>query len=151
MTAQLWWGDEPLVAQWVADKFPHLEGFGQGRAVGWVTDDGRLIGGLVLCPRGGCFDAELSIYFEKECRPTRAQLRALFTLAFDQWGLTRLTCLIAKKNRRARDFVERIGFVREGTMRLGFDGYQHAIVYGMLRKDCKWVQDGLDSKPAESV
>lgn len=147
--------DEPYIAQWVADHFKHVDRFGTGRAVGFYDDDHGLVGGIVLCPRGGYFDAELSIAFEPGWakRITRAHLRTLFSLCYDQWGLTRLTVHIAKRNKPARRFVQRLGWVQEGVLHKGYDGQQTAIVYGMLRENCKVLSKlkedslGFDPKP----
>ena len=143
MTVVLW-ADEPArVAAWVAGQFAHVDGFPPwARAVGWVRvgEDGagEIIGGVVACPRGGDFDAELSIALDG-VRTTRAHWRDLFGLCFDEWGWVRLTCHVAKQNKRARGFVERLGFRREGAMRRAYDGRQTAIIYGMTRDECRWI------------
>lgn len=139
----LWVGDEAAIAAWVAARFPHIGAFpASARAVSWVRvfDDGsgEIIGGVVACPRGGGFDAELSIALEG-VYITRAQLRTLLGLCFEKWGWKRLTCHIARGNKRARDFVERVGFRREGALKHGFDGRQTAVVYGMTRDECRWL------------
>jgi len=139
----LWAEDPALVAEWVAAKFPHVEAFPPwARAVGWVRVNGdgtgEIVGGVVACPRGGDFDAELSIALDG-VSVTRDQLRRLLRLVFEEWGWVRVTCLIARSNRRARSFVERIGFRREGALKHGFDGRQTAVVYGMTREDCRWL------------
>lgn len=139
----LWAGDERAICQWVASKFPHVEGFpASARAVAWIraTDDetAEIVGGVVACPRGGGFDAELSIALDG-VSVTRGQLQALTRLCFDTWGLERLTCHVARGNKRARAFVERVGFRREGALRKGFDGRQTAVIYGMTRDECRWL------------
>lgn len=128
------------VAEWVASKFPHVEGFGAGRAVGWFAPNGEILGGLVLVPRGGGFDAELSIYLDPRCRPPRRHWRLLFEMAFGAWRLKRLTLHIARANHKARRFAERMGFRQEGALRKGYDGRQTAIVYGMTIDDCFWIK-----------
>jgi hypothetical protein len=138
------WADDPaLIAEWVAARFPHVETFPPwARAVAWVdvSEDGtgEIVGGIVACPRGGGFDAELSIALETP-RTTRAQWRTLCRLVFEEWGMARVTCHVAKSNRQSRRFCERLGFRREGALRRGYDGRQTAIIYGMTRDECRWL------------
>lgn len=141
MKTFLWAEDEPAVAAWVSEGFPHIEGFPAGcRAVAWVTDEGRIVGGLVLAPRGGWFDAELSIRFERGCAFTRRQLRHLFRGAFRVWGFRRLTVHVAADNTPSRRLVERLGWRQEGVLRRGYDGTRDAVVYGLLADECPYLR-----------
>lgn len=137
--SHLWEGDDALIMQYVASKFPHVEGFSPGsRALGWV-DGQSLVGGVVLSPRGGGFDAELSIALEPQCRVMPGHIKTLFHVAFSVFGLKRITCHIAKGNKPARAFVKRLGFREEGLMRKGYDGKQTAMLYGMTADECRWL------------
>lgn len=143
--SRLWDGDEGAVKDYVASRFTHVDGFPAGaRALGWVNVDSRgvyhVVGGVVLAPRGGGFDAELSIAIEPECRISPGHLKTLFRVVFDVFGLKRVTCHIAKGNKPAIRFVERLGFRREGNLRRGYDGHQRALVYGMTADECRWLK-----------
>jgi alkanesulfonate monooxygenase SsuD/methylene tetrahydromethanopterin reductase-like flavin-dependent oxidoreductase (luciferase family) len=64
-----------------------------------------------------------------------------FGYPFDQLGVKRVQATIAKGNKAARKFVERLGFRYEGLARFGFSATQHAAVYSMLREECRWLHE----------
>lgn len=137
---------EAEARRFVADQLPHVGAFAPThRAMAWIRDKDEdtveILGGVVLCRRGGGYDAELSIAILPECKVTRSHIKDLFFTAFTGFGLTRLTCFVARKNSRARRFVERLGFRHEGTLKRGYDGVQAAIVYGMTKEDCRWINN----------
>lgn len=143
MNTHLWWGNERVVADWVGERaVPGGARFKSGRAVGWINDAGELVGGLVLLPRGGFFDAELHIAFKPGwARHTRRkQFAELFRLAFDEWGLSRLTLIVRSDDTRTLRFVRPLGFQREGVKRRGYDGTSDGVLLGMLRDDCAMTE-----------
>jgi len=77
---------------------------------------------------------------------TREHLGQIFAYPFHVLGVRRVTGIIRRKNRRARDSAERIGFKLEGVMRHGFEN-DDACVYGMTRQSCRWIATrGHDGK-----
>lgn len=107
-------------------------------AVGFV--DGGTLFGAVGLKFENAWDGQLSIYVERPDFLSRATLAALFDMAFTGLGLARLTCHIAKGNKRARRFVERLGWKLEGVKRKGFDGRRDAVIYGLLAGECRWLR-----------
>lgn len=149
----LWGGDPETVKRFVADQFDHIDEFSEGAiTLGMLepTADGSMVlmGGIVLELRRCGWDGEVSIVVLPGVTLTRANLRTMFSVPFEAVGLARLTCLVAKKNKRSRRFVERLGFTLEGAMKRGFDGHRTACIYGMTREDCRWIDHGLDAKAA---
>lgn len=67
----------------------------------------------------------------------RGILRALFDFPFGQLRVGRVTAIIQKSNRKARRFVERIGFRLEGVHPR--DGGPTLCSYGMTRASCRWL------------
>lgn len=71
---------------------------------------------------------------------TRGDLAELFAYPFGHLGARRIMLVIARNNRKARRFAERLGFrvkcVADDEFGEGKDG----IVYAMNRKDCKWLR-----------
>ncbi len=62
-------------------------------------------------------------------------VRALTTLAFEQWGLNRVEIRVATGNARSAGVPERLGFTREGVLRQAerhADGFKDNVVYSML-------------------
>jgi Acetyltransferases, including N-acetylases of ribosomal proteins len=68
-------------------------------------------------------------------------MRAVFSYIFDQLGCVRVTAITTKSNKRAREFLERLGFVLEGNLRRGYDGRRDALLYGLLRDECRFLAD----------
>ena len=139
---RLVWGLDRQVADFVAAQFPLVVergGFKHAKAVGLADDNDVLVGGLAVSEYRG-HDAELSIYLAKYNGLTRGLIRDVFDWAFNELKVLRLTCKIAKRNKRSRRLAEGMGFRLEGTMKLGFDnGTDDQCIYGMTRHDCKWI------------
>ncbi len=139
---ELVWGLQEPIGRYLSAHFPELMGVGEYRpdlAAGFVSD-GLLFGAVGLTFENA-WDAELSIYVERPGFLTRAILAELFGFAFGRLGLVRLTCRVAKGNRHARRFVERLGWRLEGVKRRGFDGRRDAVIYGMLATECRWLRN----------
>lgn len=137
-------GERERVAIWVASRVRGMKPpEGKYEALG-VVKGGELIGGVIYTnlkdlPFGGAA-------IEMDCAGepgwlTRSTLKALFGYPFLQLGVVRITTMVAKANRRARKMNERLGFKQEGCIRNGFGGGRDMIVYGMLRSECRWIED----------
>ena len=55
-------------------------------------------------------------------------------------GVDRFQALTKTSNDDAQDLLLRLGFMSEGVMRRYWDGTEDAIVYSMLRAECKWLR-----------
>jgi RimJ/RimL family protein N-acetyltransferase len=51
----------------------------------------------------------------------------------------RVTAVTGRKNKKARKALEVMGFVLEGNMERGLDGFENALIYGLLRENCRWI------------
>lgn len=71
---------------------------------------------------------------------TRRALAAFFSYPFVQLKCRRVTGIVHRKNKRARDLNERLGFRLEGVCKHGFETGD-AIIYGMTRAECRWIKD----------
>lgn len=130
-------GESRFVAEWVARSTPFVEAFREPyEAIGIVKDD-QLIGGLVFTDYDGT-NVCLSIAGHTGWI-TREVLRECFTYAFESLDCRRVTCQIHKFNKESRRLCERVGFKQEGTLRQFFPDGAHCILYGMLKKECRWI------------
>ena len=108
-----------------------------------MVDGPELLGGAVfsdyhVMPHGN--DIRLHGAFKDARWATRRILGLILAYPFHQLGCTRLTTITAKNNRRARAFDERLGFRYVGKLSRGWDGQRDAIIYEMLKEDCKWLR-----------
>jgi RimJ/RimL family protein N-acetyltransferase len=74
---------------------------------------------------------------------TKGILREIARYVFDYLELPRMTsyCIVGKTD-VAGDFLERIGFKKEGEIRGGIklaDGRFNLSLYGLLKEECKWL------------
>jgi len=138
-------GERVRVAAWVASRIrdmgtPPLRDY---EAIG-VVRDGQLIGGVIyteyreIAP--GCHDMRMHCAGDPGWL-TRATLRAFFGYPFHQLGCIRVTATVARANRRALDMNRRLGFVIEGCIRDGYGPGRDGLLLGMLRRDCRWIED----------
>jgi hypothetical protein len=52
----------------------------------------------------------------------------------------RVTIMIDAENSKLEHTVRKMGFVYEGMIRRGLDGWRDALVFGMLAQDCRWLK-----------
>lgn len=71
---------------------------------------------------------------------SRKFLRAIYFYPFLQLKVKRVTALIDKLNRASRALVEHDGYVKEGCLREAAPNGDDVMVYGLLRKDCRWLR-----------
>ncbi|MBL4680858.1 MAG: GNAT family N-acetyltransferase [Pseudomonadales bacterium] len=132
----LLYGEDGLVEEWVRNQLDMNSGFGECTAIGAVYKD-RLIAGVVYyCYRHP--NIEMAIAAISPRWATKTTLRAFFEYPFDQLGCNRVTVLVDSDKAQVRRFDERLGFIREGTLREA-NPNGDAEIYGMLKNECRWI------------
>ena len=101
----------------------------------WAED---IIVAACACEFKTVFDVHFSCAVADPGCLSRRMLRGLFQALFTR--AVRVTALVDPHDMRANDLVQRLGFVYEGFMRLGLDGFRDANLYGMLMSDCKFLR-----------
>lgn len=111
--------------------------------MGFVRDD-ELICGVIfnnaVYHHGRLIDVEITAAAKTAAWITKGNLRVVFGLVFENWKAARLSACIKKSNKRARKFVTALGFVEEGVKKRGWLGKDDLVIYGMLKKDCRWIK-----------
>jgi hypothetical protein len=142
------YNDTERVAKFVADRVPLMAGrtfqFGpDGKprfvALG-VVRRGKFAAGVVFHNYHG-HDIEMSAAADDPLWCLPETLRQLFAYPFAQLNCVRMTTITGRKNKRARKIDERLGFRLEGVVRKGIDGKEDAVIYGLLKSECKWIKD----------
>ena len=137
------YGADELVTEFVRVRIPHMAAigvsFGPCTAMG-VIRRGVLVGGVVW-HNYRKHDIEMSAAFDTPAWCLPQTMRDLWAYPFTQLGVVRVTTITGRKNKRARSANVRQGFKLEGVARRALDGRQDAIVYGMLREECKWIKE----------
>lgn len=132
------YGQDARVARWVQAHGPHAGDFGQYVAVG-VEEGNELIAGWVFSEYRGR-DIHVSMASTTPRWASRRTLYAIFVYPFVQLKVARLTAYTGQSMTSVRRFLERLGFVHEGTMRQGYVDDDIAV-YGMLRDECRWIPE----------
>jgi L-amino acid N-acyltransferase YncA len=71
---------------------------------------------------------------------TRADLREMFAYPFGHLGVLRIWSVIARNNKPARRFIERLGFNVKCVLDDEFGEGKDGILYAIRRKECKWLR-----------
>ena len=127
----------PCVNDYVADRIKGNDRFLPTDPSIGMLKDGKLIGGVVFNQYTGT-GVSMHVAGEKGWL-NREFLRAAFRYPFDQLGCRRVTGLVRTDNLEAQRFDEHLGFKREGLIREGDDDGCDLILYGMLRRECRWI------------
>lgn len=137
-------GVDQFVAEWVSRQSIYApNGFGACTAIGVVVgslDRRIIIAGVVYHDFHPHFrTVAMSVAaVPKTSWLTRQHLATFFGYPFEQLGCERITSIVARKNKHAREFNERLGFKYEGCARRGFYP-DDAMLYGMLKSECRWI------------
>lgn len=141
MVGPVLFGADDLVAAFVKARIPEVGeiGFGAGAKALGVVRDGALLGGVVYNHFSG-HDIQASYAFDSPKWATPGVLKVLFGYPFNQLECVRMTALVSRKNKHARDMLLRLGFKLEGVHRKAADGRVDAMSYGLLKTECRWIK-----------
>jgi RimJ/RimL family protein N-acetyltransferase len=134
-----------LVGLYVGDKTGMQFQSGMFTAFAILNGLDEFIGGVVISNYRD-HDCEISCAAETSMAWQQGVMRAVFRYIFWQLGCVRVTASTKKGNRKARGFLEGLGFVLEGNLRRAYDGKHDALIYGLLASECRYL-DG----PEEGV
>lgn len=138
---ELWFGDRHALARWA---IPHLrpainaiadlEPFS---AIG-IVNDGNLAGAVFYNNYLG-HDVHMTIAAPGGRWANRQVLQGLFEYPFKQLGCARVSATTATHNCKAIKLLVQAGFTAEGIIRRGILGTTDAMLFGMLKQECKWI------------
>jgi RimJ/RimL family protein N-acetyltransferase len=101
--------------------------------------DGHIVAGVLYQGHNG---PNVLMHFSRQGSRhllTRAFVCAAFMYPFQVLGCNRVTGLVRLDNLDAQRLDEHLGFVREGIMRQGARDGTDFILYGMLRRECRFL------------
>lgn len=129
-----------MVGKYVMEKTDATFTPGMYQAFMVVNDNQDFVAGVVIS-NFRKWDCDISCVSETPAAWRPHVCRAIFKYVFDQLGCVRCTSITSKANRKARSFLESLGFQLEGNARLGYDGRRDAMIYGLLRSECRFLTD----------
>ena len=119
---------------------------------GVFTEGGVFVAGVVASNFRGT-DCEISMAAETANWARKGIMRIIFEYIFYRNNCNRCTCVVknVRESKRTRRFLEGIGFVLEGNMRRAYDGQNDALIYGLLREDCRFLADYSGVKNGQEI
>lgn len=129
-----------MVGQYVMEKTGMTLQPGMYQAFAIVNDNQDFVAGMVISNFRGT-DCEISCASESGAAWRPHVCKAVFKYIFEQLGCVRCTSITTKRNKRAREFLEALGFQLEGNLRQGYDGKIDALIYGLLASECRFLAD----------
>jgi RimJ/RimL family protein N-acetyltransferase len=111
------------------------------KALGVLNGDGRLIAGAVFNGYNGA-NVDMTVYSHSIGLASRSALLAVFRFAFLELKATRVTVRTKRKNAlHSSGMLQRLGFSFEtcAARYYGKGRAGDAMVYRMLREDCRWI------------
>jgi len=133
---KLVFGEDKLVADWVYGTL-RLDPPATYTSIG-VADGVRLVAGVVYSNFRGC-DIEMVAASSTTRWLSRGRLAAFFAYPFEQLGCRRVTGIVDKGNKHSRRWMLKLGFKLEGVAREAMDNGHDACIYGLLRRECRWI------------
>lgn len=131
----------PVIADWVAERIPHVGdsgGFGARVAIGVVSrrspdDSGRLLAGVVYHDyHPATRTMQVSIAADSPMWARPSTIAALLSYPFDQAGVYRLWTAVPSDCPAVLKVNAHIGFRREAVLAHHFGRGRHAVVARML-------------------
>ena len=132
------------IAAWVGEQIGRDIDWGPCEAIGVSDENDNLIGGVVFNNYQPHFrNIEVSFAAVRRNWLTPKLVHGILSYPFDRLGVRRITTLTPKRNRSARQFLKKFGFVEEGNVREGF-GTDDMIISGLLAKE--WAGHRFNGK-----
>ena len=136
-----------MVGAYITEKTGMALAPGMYQAIMVVNDEQDFVAGIVVTNFRKT-DCEVSCASETPAAWRPEVCKTVFKYIFEQLGCVRCTSITVKSNRKARAFLEGLGFVLEGNARLGYDGVRDALIYGLLRSECRFLGEPDGEKDA---
>lgn len=130
---------DELIQEWVSRQLGVEKLGGDKFSAAAIMSGDEIIGGVIFHDKKGhMIDVSLATVSPKWA--AKGVLKDLFAYPFVQLGVERLGAICSKKNKKIRRTMEKLGFKQEGCARKGFGDGSDAIIYGMLKHECKWIK-----------
>jgi RimJ/RimL family protein N-acetyltransferase len=138
------------IKDWVQGQIQYPCGINEDfyRTLGAVKD-GQLIGGVIfhdvrILPHG--YECEITTSGkDNELWLTPKGVKLFLTIAFVHIDCVRIVAAVHPENKKSINLIEKFGFVQEGRLRDRCGPGEDILIYGMLRRECKWLKV-LDEK-----
>lgn len=133
------------IANWAAQQVPWLKnGDAFGPCEAWAIvhrDTDEIMGALIFNNyRSDIGDIELNVITLHENWASQDVFRMIADYVFNILKCNRMSCTLPRGAKRNRDHAVKVGFKLEGTKRAGFYNGVDAMIYGMLKTECRFLE-----------
>lgn len=136
-----------LIACWLANQVPgFVVGSTPYTAIGLRNGGDALIAAVVYDNFTAGVNVDTHIAIAHRHAITPHFLGEIFRYPFLQLGVRRITGRVAASNQASQRLCDRFGFTREGLMRQAMPDGGDMVLFGMLARDCKWLEVGKRGK-----
>ncbi|MBP5215817.1 MAG: GNAT family N-acetyltransferase [Alphaproteobacteria bacterium] len=126
------------ISRWVCRGLnENSEWLGENITFGFAYNN-RMVGGLIFHDYTPHRDVWWTIYSCDKHWCNRITLRRMFAVAFEYLDCRRINLLVSESNSHCLDFVQRLGFKKEGLLRHYRENGENCHILGMLREECPW-------------
>lgn len=133
------YGRRDELVEWAEERIPGCKFRDDAQTIGLAAPDGAIIAATVFdtFSTSSCF---VSVAADTSRNwLTRAYLYHCFAYPFIQCDFRRITCVISEHNAASLKFTRACGWVEEGVNREGGPEGEDLIIFGMLRRECRWL------------
>lgn len=127
---------------WVSEKIGLGRVYENAAGYGFLVD-GQLAGGVLFSDFTGR-DIHVHIAIEDARWCSRKYLKFIAEYAFVHCGVSRVSALTAQSNPKAAKVMAAWGSKQEGLLRKYFSDDDDAIVWGLLKEECRFLEMDKD-------
>jgi hypothetical protein len=106
-------------------------------AIGILGTDGQLCGGMLF---NAYVEGDVEVTCYAPGRLLRGPIRAGCAYAFETLGCNRMSARTRASSLAVQVVLRKIGFQQEGTLREYYTDGEDAVLFGLLKRNCKWLQ-----------
>ena len=127
------------VLDYALRRLPGMSNFHNATGIG-IMEDGVLLGCMVYdnyLPHLSNISVSIVIT-DKRC-VRKQSIKRMLHYPFVELGVNRITANIDEKNEKSIKLCKQLGFKIEGVIREGSLDCRNLLVFGMLRRECRWL------------
>lgn len=125
---------DDLVARWMEARMDEKI-IPPYTAFGVVGADGQIAGGVLF---NQVHEGNIELSVVAPGNLSRRLFRVLAAYAFGTHGAARVTARTRASSLRVRRVIEKAGFQQEGVLRSYYHDGDDAVLYGLLKSECRW-------------
>lgn len=143
MKAELVYGYDAQVAEWVIQRLPYVSHFTEPRAIGVVLGN-ELIAGVVYSNHRPQYRAmEIDMAADSPQWAKAELIYGLLAFPFIQAGCYKVRACVRADKKHAITTFKHVGFIQEGILGHEFGPKQHAVIMRMTLPDFERIYGGI--------